>query len=432
MASNRRDGYDAIIIGGGPAGATAAAVLAQQGRHVLVLEKEQGPRYQIGESLMPFCYFPLERIGVIEQMKTSRFPKKYSVQFVRQSGEISQPFYFFQHLKHEASTTWQVLRSEFDQMLLSNARAKGAEVREGMPVMEIVWDRDTVRGVRAREPDGHLREFHAPVTIDASGRNALAQLRSGWRQWDPALNKVSLWTYYKGAQRDPGLDEGATTVAYLPKKGWFWYIALPDDVVSVGIVANQDYLYMDTRDPAEIFAREVEKNAWIKQHLAPGKPCDRFRVTQEFSYRSKFCAANGLVLAGDAFAFLDPVFSSGVFLALKSGVLAADAVDEALKKGDVSASSFAAYGATFCQGLEAMRKLVYAFYDQEFSIRELITKHPALRGDLTDCLIGNLFRDFTPLFKAVGEFAKVPEPLPYGTPLTADAAGRAPARHHSA
>jgi flavin-dependent dehydrogenase len=410
--------YDVIVIGGGPAGSTAAGLLAQKGRRVLVLEKEKFPRYHIGESLMPYCYFPLERIGVIERMKTSHFPKKYSVQFVTNDGRVSQPFYFFQHLNHEAATTWQVLRSEFDQMLLDNARSKGAEIIEEMMVKETVRQNGSVVGVTGLRKDERPFEFFAPITIDASGRDAVSQVRQGWMIRDPYLNKVAIWTYYEGAFRDPGLDEGATTVAYLPYKGWFWYIPLPEDLVSVGIVAEKDYLYRNgSRDLSVIFQNEIGNNPWIEQHLAPGRQTGRYWVTGEFSYRSRHCAADGLILAGDAFAFLDPVFSSGVFLALRSGEMAADAVDQALKAGDFSAAQFREYGIQLCRGIEAMRKLVYAFYDQEFSFREFLTRFPHLRGDLTDCLIGHLFRDFKPLFQGVAEFAGLPEPLQHGLPL---------------
>jgi flavin-dependent dehydrogenase len=399
--------------------------LSLHGRRVVALEKEKFPRYHIGESLMPYCYFPLERIGVIERMKNSHFPKKYSVQFVSLSGKVSQPFYFFQHLKHEASTTWQVLRSEFDLMLLNNARSKGAEVLEETKVTQILQDNGAVVGVKAVSKSGEEMEFRAPITIDASGRDAFSVARNSWRVPDQKLKKIALWTYYQGAQRDPGLDEGATTVAFLPYKGWFWYIPLPDDIVSVGVVADREYLFSDTRDLAAIFDREAEKNHWIKTHLAPGKRIQApggqdglFYTTSEWSYRSKYCAADGLVLVGDAFGFLDPVFSSGVFLALKSGELAADAVHAALEAGDVSAGRFRDYGETVCKGVEAMRNLVYAFYEHEFSMRQFINQYSHLRGDLTDCLIGNLFRDFDELFAAVGEFARLPEPLPHGKPLT--------------
>jgi flavin-dependent dehydrogenase len=409
--------YDAIVIGGGPAGSTAAAVLASKGRRVVLLEKEKFPRYHIGESLLPYGYFTLERIGVLDRMKASKFTRKYSVQFVGTHGRASLPFYFSQQLKHEASGTWQVLRSEFDQMLLDNAREKGAEVREETTVREMIWDNGAVTGVKAVAKDGETLEFRAPITIDASGREAVAVTRNEWKVRDPYLNKIAVWTYYKGALRDPGLDEGATTVAYVPEKGWFWYIPLHEDVVSVGVVAEKDYLYNGTRDLPTIFHREVEKNAWIKEHLAAGRQFGPYRVTGEYSYRSRHCAADGLILAGDAFAFLDPVFSSGVFIALRSGEMAGDAADAALTSGDFSAAQFSQYGADLCRGIEAMRRLVYAFYDHAFSFRVFLKHHPDLHGDMTDCLMGNLFRDFDPLFSAVAEFAKVPEPLAHGKPL---------------
>jgi len=411
--------HDAIVIGGGPAGSTAAAVLAAKGRRVVVLEKDKFPRYHIGESLLPYGYFTLKRIGVLDRMKASHFTKKYSVQFVGASGRASVPFYFFQQLEHEASMTWQVLRSEFDQLLLDNAREKGAEVIEEITARELIQQDGVVAGVKAASKDGETHEFRAPITIDATGRDAFAVTRNGWKVRDPYLNKIAVWTYYKGALRDPGLDEGATTVAYVPEKGWFWYIPLADDIVSVGVVAEKDYLYKDAHDLPAIFHNQVKKNAWIERHLAAGVQSGPYRVTGEYSYRSRYCAADGLVLAGDAFGFLDPVFSSGVFLALRSGELVGDAVEAALAAGDVSAARFREYGAQFCQGVEAMRRLVYAFYDREFSFRTFLSEYPHLKGDMTDCLIGNPSRDFQPLFDAVAKFADVPQPLPHGKPLIA-------------
>ncbi len=408
--------YDVIVAGGGPAGSSSAALTAEYGHRVLLLEKERFPRYHIGESLMPFCYFPLERLGVLGEMEKLGFTRKYSVQFVNTDGKQSRPFYFFQHLDHPSSVTWQVNRAEFDAMLLGHAEARGVEVRQETRVRDVLRNADgAVAGVVAEGPDGKREELRGRITIDATGRDAFLQSRNRWLRRDPELNKVSVWTYYRGSKRDEGYDEGATTVAYLPDKGWFWYIPLRDGVVSVGIVAERDYLFGETRRPEEIFAREIRRNAWIEDHLSMGEQFGQYWTTGEYSYRSAYCAEDGAVLAGDAFAFLDPVFSSGVFLALKSGEMAADAVHDALEAGDVSAARFEDYGKRLCRMIEIMRRLVYAFYDPRFRFGDLVGTYPELRGDLTDCLIGNVERsDFSELQEALKQFAGLPEELDYG------------------
>ncbi len=414
---NTPKSHDVIIIGGGPAGSTAGTVLADYGHQVLIIEKDRFPRYHVGESLVPYCYFPLKRIGMLDKLGKSNFVRKHSVQFAGTDGGISLPFYFSQHLDHPASQTWQILRSEFDEMLLQNAREHGAYVMEGTAVKKLVRENSITKVETENQENGTKTIYRAPIIIDASGRDAFSIARHDWRERDPGLNKISIWTYYRGAVRDPGIDEGATTIAYLPEKGWFWHIPLANDLTSVGIVAEKDYLYKYTRKPAEIMAREIQKNVWIRKHLAPAKDIGPYRVTGDFSYRSRYCAADGLVLTGDALAFLDPVFSSGVFLALRGGELAAEAVNNALMANDSSATWFEEYGKTMFEGMEAMRKLVYAFYDQAFSFGEVLKKYPDMHFDLTDCLTGNLFRDFDDLFRAVGEFAALPGPLTSGMPI---------------
>ena len=411
----REQSYDAVIIGAGPAGTSVARILAEKGRRVVMLERETFPRYKIGESLIPYCWFPLNRLGMLEKLRKSNFVNKYSVQFVGRDGRVSTPFYFSQHTEHDCANTWQVTRSIFDQMLLDNALEAGAQVMMQTTVRELLRaESGAANGVRAQRADGSTFELHAPIVVDASGRDMFSVARHEWKVPDPQLKKIAIWTYYKGAKRDPGMDEGATTVAYVADNGWFWYIPQENDVVSVGVVAERDYLYRGPRDPDAIFAREVEDQPWVKDHLSSGTKMGPCKVTGDYSYRSRYSAADGLVLVGDAFAFLDPVFSSGVFLALHSGVAAADAIDEALVAGDTSAARFAEYGEQMCRAVEAMRRLVYAFYDTDFSFRELFKKYPELRADVTDCLIGNLYKDFDPLWSAMSEFADLPEPLKHG------------------
>jgi flavin-dependent dehydrogenase len=415
--------YDALIIGAGPAGSTTAALLAEHGHRVLVLERERFPRYHIGESLLPFTFQPLERLGLIGRMRESAFVKKYSVQFVSPSGRASQPFYFFNRYDRETvAQTWQVLRSEFDQMLLDNARARGAQVLEETTVTELIRENGRVTGACARTRGGAPVEYHAPITLDCSGKEAFAAVRNNWRVKDPFLNKVAVWTYYQGAMRDEGIDAGATTVAYVPEKGWFWYIPQHNDMISVGVVAEGKYLTRGgLKSPEDIFKREIEQNQWIKQHLACGRQTGSFYLTSEYTHHSRHCGTDGLLLVGDAFAFLDPVFSSGVMLALKSGVLAADAVHAALLDRNFSAARFAPYAETLRQGVENMRRLVYAFYHPKFSFRELTNRHPDAVGYVTDCLSGDVNKDFSTLWNQIAEFLPLPDALPVGAPLSADA-----------
>lgn len=408
--------YDAIVVGGGPAGSSTAALLAEKGHDVLVVEKEKFPRYHVGESLMPFCYFPLERLGLIDTLMESANPRKYCVQFVRQDGFLSQPFYFFQHFDHPSSTTWQVWRSEFDKMILDKARSNGATVMEETKAKKLIKSGDRVEGITVESDELGSLDILAPIVVDASGRDCFAAHKQNWMVRDPELKKIALWTYYKGAKRDPGLDEGATTVAYLPNKGWFWYIPLSVDMVSVGIVAERDYLFNgSTKDHEEIFQREVLNNEWIKEHLAEAEQTGEYRITGEYSYRNRYCASDGLVLAGDALGFLDPVFSSGVFLALKSGVMLADEIYLALKAGDLSAKSFDRYGKRMQSSIETMRKIVYAFYDKDFSFGDIAKRGDHLRAALTDCLIGNVDdNEFRELFDAMSDLADLPAPIEHG------------------
>ncbi len=417
--------YEVVIIGGGPAGAAAATILAEFGHRVLILEREKFPRYHVGESLLPFTFHPLKRLGLVERMGQSAFVKKYSVQFISASGKASQPFYFSTRYEPEIAQTWQVLRSEFDCLVLDNARARGAAVREENTVLHLLREADRVVGVCAQDQSGQRTEYRARMVLDCSGKEAFAAVRNQWRLKDPALNKVAVWTYYEGAARDPGLDAGATTVAFVPERGWFWYIPQHNDRVSVGVVAEGKYLTREgVKTPEAMFQREVKQNRWIEQHLACGRQTGPYYVTSEFSYHARHCGAAGLLLVGDAFCFLDPVFSSGLMFALKSGVLAAESVHAGLVANDLCPTRFAPYAASLREGIENMRKLVYAFYEPGFTFRMLTERYPELAGDITDCLSGDVNKDFSRLFNAVAEFVPVPGALPVGQPLTTTAGAR--------
>ena len=384
---------DVVVIGGGPAGSTVATLVAQQGYRVELFERERFPRFSIGESLMPETYWTFRRLNMLPKLQQSRFVKKYSVQFFSPNGKGSTPFYFWDNKPHESSQTWQVLRSEFDQMMLDNAREHGATAHEGVRVVDVLFDGDRATGVRVKEATGAVRDVPAQVVVDASGQNGLLMKRLRLRVWDPVLNKGAIWTYYKGAHRDTGKDEGATLVLQTAKeRGWFWYIPLPEDVIGVGVVAPFDYLFKGRRNYGKTYEEEIEFCPAAKQRVAGAERVAGYFATKDFSYRSKQLSGNGWVLVGDAFGFLDPLYSSGVLFALKSGEFAADAVVEGLGSGDISAAQLGKWGPDFTRGMDRMRRLLCEYYDG-FNIGKFVRKFPHLQSPVTDLLVGHLFSD---------------------------------------
>ena len=335
----------------------------------------------------------LKRLNMLPKMQQSHFVKKYSVQFVNAQGRNSAPFYFWDNKPHECSQTWQVVRSEFDQMMLNNAREHGVAVHEGVRVHDVLFEGDRACGVKIKDEDGSFREVRAQVVVDASGQNGLLMNRLRLRVWDPTLNKGAIWTYWEGAYRDTGPDEGATLVIQTGNKnGWFWYIPLHSDILSVGVVAPFDYLFKGRTNYAQTYAEEVERAPGVKERVANAKRVTGYFATKDYSYRSKQVAGDGWVLVGDAFGFLDPLYSSGVLLALKSGDMAADAVVEGLRTGDTSGAQLGKWGAGFNEGVDRMRRLVCEYYDG-FSFGGMVRTYPHLQGTLTDLLIGDLFTD---------------------------------------
>jgi flavin-dependent dehydrogenase len=386
--------YDVAVIGGGPAGATVSTLIAQRGYSVGLFERERFPRFHIGESLIPETYWVLKRLNMLPKMQRSHFVKKYSVQFVNSTGKQSAPFYFHDNKPHECSQTWQVVRSEFDQMMLENAREHGVDAHEGVHVLDVIFEGDRAVGVTIRDSDGTRRDIRARVVVDASGQAALLQNRFKLRVWDPVLNKGAIWTYWRGAYRDTGRDEGATMVLQTEdRSGWFWYIPQHDDTVSVGVVAPFDYLFKGRgTDHEKTYLEEVDRCPAVKQRIAGATRVTGYFVTRDYSYRSTRVAGDGWVLIGDAFGFLDPLYSSGVLLALKSGELAADAIADGLERGDLSEAQLGRWGENFNEGVDRMRRLVCEYYDG-FSFGTFVREYPHLRNTITDLLIGDLFTD---------------------------------------
>jgi flavin-dependent dehydrogenase len=402
-------------MGGGPAGSSVAGMLAREGRKVILFEKEIFPRHHIGESLMTDTYWTFRRLGLLEKLRESPFVRKYSVQFANAAGKESRPFYFFEAVHHESAVTWQVTRSEFDHLLINHAAEQGVVTHQGVLVREVLFEGDRAVGVEVQMQDGTLEKFFAKVIVDATGQRAMLSNKFRWRVRDPNLKKAVIYSYYKGAHREPDLNGGATLVLRTEpgSGGWFWYIPLENDITSVGIVADPDYLLKGRgQDLAKILTEEIEKCEPCRKRVGDGRRVDKVYSILDYSYRSKHNSGNGFIIIGDAYGFLDPIYSSGVLLALKMAELAADAIHDAFNHDDFSAERLGQYQAKLDRGIESMRKLVYAFYNDGFSFSGFLRKYPEERVHIINLLIGDVFREgVDSVYGPMSEFAEIPPPL---------------------
>ena len=411
---------DVLVVGGGPAGAATATLAAQKGRSVILLEKEQFPRFRIGESFMPATWWSFERLGVLEKLRNAGFTRKHSVQFYLKDGRPTQPFYFSEIDPHESSVTWQVDRATFDQLLLDHAAESGVEVHQGAPVKEILFEGERACGARVSLSGGKDTVVRAKVVVDASGQNSILARRLGLRRYDARLKNSAIFTRYKGAVRDSGRDEGATLVMHTTNgDAWFWYIPLAGDVVSVGVVGPIDYLIKGrSGDPAKVFDEEVALCPGLVPRIRDREQASAMQVLRDFSYISDKIAGDGWILAGDAFGFLDPIYSSGVLLALKSAEFAADSIEEAFRADDFSASRLGRHGPRFVAGMEDLRRLVYAFYAPDFHFKSFLDRFPECRDGLTNLLVGNVFKQSSDgLFTKMGQMLDLPDYRPLVLPV---------------
>ena len=413
MSTNNN--YDVIVMGGGPAGSSVASMLAREGRQVILFEKEVFPRHHIGESLMTDTYWTFRRMGILEKLRDSPFVRKYSVQFANAAGKESRPFYFFEAVHHESAVTWQVTRAKFDELLINHAADQGATVHQGVLVKQVLFEGDRAVGVEVQMPDGSREKFFAKVVVDATGQMAMLSNKFRWRVRDPKLKKAVLYSYWKNVHREPDLNGGATLVLRTEhgSGGWFWYIPLDDGITSVGIVADPEYLVQGRgQDLAKIYNEEIEKCQPCAKRVAGGERVDKIYSILDYSYRSKHNAGDGFIIIGDAYGFLDPIYSSGVLLALKMAELATDAIHDAFQHDDFSAARLGQYQTKLDRGIESMRKLVYAFYNDGFSFSGFLRKYPDERTHIINLLIGDVFKEgVDEVYGPMSEFAEIPPPL---------------------
>lgn len=412
-AIDLQSSYDVIVIGGGPAGAAVAALLQRQGHTCLVLNSTTFPRYHVGESLIPQTYDALERLGLLPAMRLSHFPVKHSVRFVGRSGTEANPFYFSETIEGKRAQTWQVKRSEFDEMCLDQTIEAGADVRMRARVSKVLFEGDRAVGAIIQlEGDDQPCTVRSQVVVDASGRATVIGRQLGLKEDVPQLDKASIWSYYRGGKRRKGIDAGETTVFMIKDCGWFWYIPLPDDLVSVGVVASPEYLFDESLDFEKSFVREVERCLPLLKFLENACRVEQVHGLRKLAYLNRQVVGDGWVMIGDAAGFLDPIYSSGLFLALASAELAADCIHQSFEKDDFSADELGKFVRPLWDGVDVIWRLISAFYDPQFSFQKFVERFPQLRYALIDCLVGDVVgKDMSTFVEALAEMTTPPSRL---------------------
>ena len=356
------DTVDVIVVGGGPGGSTAATFMADSGLRVALFERERFPRFHVGESLMPATMLLLEELGAKAAIEERGFQLKYGASFHDEETGATQTFYFLPG-QPWPNYSYQVPRADFDAVLLDHAKKRGVGVYQPATVMDTAFDADGVT-VTA---DGETGTFalRASMLVDATGRDALMASRYGERRRIPNLGKVALFAHFKGAARQSGLEEGNIRI-YVVRDGWFWWIPLAGDVTSVGAVCHARTAKEWTGELEGLFDAMIARCAGVATNLAGAVRTTPVYRQANFAYDNSPAVGDRFVAVGDAIAFVDPIFSGGVYIAMRSGQLAAAAIRDAFAAGDFSARQFASYERRVRRGMDPLFKFIHKYYEPAF------------------------------------------------------------------
>jgi flavin-dependent dehydrogenase len=381
--------FDVAIIGGGPAGSSSGTLLAKAGRKVVILEKEKFPRFRIGESMLPACSDTLEKMGVKEKIDRGGFLIKYGGEIIPACSGEGVRFYFKNGRKAKRDTAYQVLRSKFDQILLEHAAESGCDVRQEISVNSVEFDAE---GAELQLSDGSV--IRSRYVIDCSGRNCLLGKKFGLRKAYPDLQKFSVYAYYDNVGRPPG-PEGTLTKMIRAKDRWFWMIPLSEGVTSIGVVMDTASFKSLGKSPEDALRHCLEEQPTISRWMAHAQRVTPVYATGDFSYRNTQFTGDRWMLAGDAAGFIDPVFSSGVYLALLSGELAADALNKVFDNPKAQPAAFRYYEKRVGRVIDLYLRWASAWYTQEFVEVFLFPKEIfELVPTISAVLSGNEAREF--------------------------------------
>ena len=328
---------DVVVIGGGPAGSTASTLLADRGYRVVLLEKETHPRFHIGESLLPANLPLFDKLGVADEIRAIGM-EKWGATFVSPWHDRISGFEFADALDPSMPMAYQVRRSEFDEILFRRASRAVADAREGCRVREIdLGGADRMPEVTATDAQGTARRWRAKFIVDASGRDTFIGSRLELKRRNPDHNSSAMYGHFRNAVRDCGKEEGNIIIFWFDH-GWFWFIPLKDGVTSVGAVVWPYYMKARDKPVREYFMDTIAMCPALQQRLADAELVEEPTATGNYSYVADLCQGENFILVGDAYAFIDPVFSSGVMLAMNSGFAGADVVDARLRADAVAES----------------------------------------------------------------------------------------------